>query len=199
MSLKIAVLGELVERPAYGYLLARRLADRIEGGNVSDSTVYPALYRLEAADPPLVQRRLAPGGVGVLPSGPITPRHRDRVWWEATEAGRNHFRAWFGQPLKQPPLRDELRLRIALARVEDLPHLLCVLDDLEQDLVNRLQALAGPVGATVDELIDSAGEWEIASKVWLRRSEIQHLSATIDIVHDARTLMEHVLLERDRR
>lgn len=181
MSLQLVVLGEVIERPGYGYQLTQRLQARIKGAEFGDQTVYPALRALERKR--YVRQR-------ALGADRLAEPHKARIWYEAEDAGREHFAAWFGTPLEQKPLRDELRLRIAAARIEDLPLLLDVLHDLEQSLMDRTQELAGPGGGVdVDELIASKGDWRVAGQVWLRRSEISYLASTIETIHDARRLM----------
>jgi DNA-binding PadR family transcriptional regulator len=48
--LDLLLLAALAERPGHGYELVERLRDRSDGAfDLSEGTVYPALYRLERA------------------------------------------------------------------------------------------------------------------------------------------------------
>jgi DNA-binding PadR family transcriptional regulator len=187
MSLQRAVLGEIIERPGYGYELTYRLQERIVGARLSETSVYPALKRLEKKQ--YVRVRCDAG------ERRVQPAHRDVVRYEATDAGRQYFEEWFEQPLELAPLRDELRLRIAFAKVEDLPRLMVVIDEFEQTCVDRMQELTGPAGASGDEMRQAGADWRLSSQIWLRHSEIAHLSTSVETLHHARWLMMAAIRE----
>ncbi len=130
MAIKHAVLGLLLERHGYGYDLMQRLEERLgPAWQLNPSTVYAALDQLE--DEGLILARQPEQAT------PLPRRAQRRVFYEPTECGRVAFQEWLRRPAVQlEPIRGELQLKLAVAREEDLPALLDVVDHAE--LVTRM-------------------------------------------------------------
>ena len=79
---ELAVLATIARGETYGYRIVEQL-QRLEGLELTESTVYPALARLEREG--LLAVRTAPS-----PSGPL------RRYYRLTEDGRRHLRQMAG-------------------------------------------------------------------------------------------------------
>ena len=101
MSLRFGVLGLLAEQPLHGYEIKQRFEDLLGGTwEVNIGSVYQILQRLERDG--LVQ---AAGDRG----------DRGRQAYGVTEAGRDAFDTWVGDPEQQPQvLREEVYIKLAL-------------------------------------------------------------------------------------
>jgi DNA-binding PadR family transcriptional regulator len=183
MSVRQAVLGLVIERPGYGYELDARLSERIGSWRHSGTAVYPALLRL-AKDRSLRER--------------VERSAHDRVvWYEATDKGRAEFKAWLRTPPSLLPLRDDLHIKIALADLDDLAFLIEQTRTQEQLCLDRLGRLTAP-GIEPEQLLDPNVQWRSIGHVWLKRTEVAHLTATIESLQEARTLMKEHLRRRAR-
>jgi DNA-binding PadR family transcriptional regulator len=179
MSVKHAVLGLVIEKPGYGYELIQRLGERIEGWRPSYSSVYPALHLLRRQDMIRARELSAAGG---------RPAHRSVVWYEATDAGRVHFREWMLAPSEPAPVRDELQVKIAFAALDDLPRLVEQTRVQEQACLDRLLALTH--GGSEPVVMASGGEWRAVGQLLLRDAEVAHLRTTIENLQRARAAMK---------
>jgi DNA-binding PadR family transcriptional regulator len=147
MSVQNVVLGQLVRRRGYGYEIADRLRglfDDVFG--FSGTAVYPALTALEKK-----------GLIVEVDREPLLRAARwshPRVVYEATAAGREHFRRWMEQPPRKTPLREELHMKLILAQPGDVPALLDALRAVEDQchaqlarIVDRAPGDGPPLGA----------------------------------------------------
>jgi DNA-binding PadR family transcriptional regulator len=180
MSVKHAVLGLVIEKPGYGYELIQRLGERIEGWRPSYSSVYPALHLLRRQDMIRARELSAAGG---------RPAHRSVVWYEATDAGRVHFREWMVAPSEPAPVRDELQVKIAFAALEDLPRLVEQTRTQEQACLDRLLALTHGAGDQA-LVVDGDDDWRAVGQLLLRDAEVAHLRTTIVNLQRARAAMK---------
>lgn len=187
MSLKLAVLGLLVERRGYGYDLARRFEDRVGSGwQLSEGAIYVALDNLQregyvrhvADDAPTTGRRR-------------THRGAPRVMYEATDKGGDEFEAWMVASSARAPVREELHLKLALSRIDHLPRLVEVTVEQEQVCLARLESYAGKV--RFEELVRTVEPWEAISAVMVRDAEIAYLQASIEWLQRIREAMEWLL------
>lgn len=178
MSVKHAVLGLVIERPGYGYELVQRLEQRIEGWRPSETAVYPALRSLRTDG--MIRARDVAGSTGSA--------HRGVVWYEATDAGREEFRAWVRAPAELSPQRDAFALRVAFARVEDLPCLVELTRELEQACLDRMAELGEqhPADARADD-------WRDVGQLWLRRTEAAQLAVKIEAMQHVRAAMKRTI------
>ncbi len=129
--LKGAVLGLLVQRPSYGYELANRLERQL---GPSWTIVRPSLYRMLRA----LQAE------GLICSDPSSETSSARIVYHATPSAEPVIAAWMDS---RPPLehaRAQLQARMIVARPEDLPKLLEVLNGHERALfAKRVEIQAG--------------------------------------------------------
>ncbi|MFT3872869.1 MAG: PadR family transcriptional regulator [Nocardioides sp.] len=107
MSVKLALLALLEQRPMHGYQL-RAEFEQHTGATwpLNVGQVYQTLSRL--------QRDGLVAETGV--DEPVDAAGQHRVVYQPTEAGRAEVAAWFASPVtrSQPP-RDELAIKLALA------------------------------------------------------------------------------------
>jgi len=180
LSFQNAVLGLVIERPGYGYDLSRRINARVAGLDVSESAVYPALVALERKG--WVRRR-----------DPAARASRGRIWFDPTAAGREAFDAWMDQP--SPPLRGDLRWKIAVASHKKLPALIEETREEEQACLDRIELLTSDAG----EPIDPIAEWAPTGRRLLRRTDVKELQAKIESLQEVRATMKQTLRQRARR
>lgn len=166
--MKHAVLGLVIERPGYGYELYQRLNQRVEGHEISERAVYPALSSLARSG--WIQQSLRDGRA-----------HRQRVWYESTPDGVDEFRGWMGRPSDEvASLRSDLRWKLALASVEDLPDLIEQTRAQQRACVDRIEALTRepqPEPPHADEL-----DWRPMAQLLVRRSDVAHLQTQIEVL-----------------
>jgi DNA-binding PadR family transcriptional regulator len=181
MSVKNAVLGLLIERPGYGYELMQRLNERVDGLQLSESAVYPALDSLEKGGH--IRRRGREGAA-----------HRMRLWFEATPEGIERFDTWMDRPSR--PLRGDLRWKIAVATFDRLPKLIEQTREEEQACLDRMELLTR---APAPELAGSAADWAPTGRLLLRRTDVKLLQVQIEALQEARAEMKQALRRRARR
>jgi DNA-binding PadR family transcriptional regulator len=129
--LKGALLGLLVQHPGHGYDLSLRLHRRLgPAWQIEAKGLYPMLQQLERAG--LVSSEK------VACDGPT----RGRVIYSPTERAGQALTEWMRTGPSTEPLRVELHAKLAVARREDAPLLLCALDGYEQDCLKLLSASA---------------------------------------------------------
>jgi len=176
MSVKHAVLGLVIERPGYGYELYQRLNQRVEGHEISERAVYPALSSLARSG--WIQQSLRDGHA-----------HRQRVWYESTPDGVDEFRGWMGRPSDEvASLRSDLRWKLALASVEDLPDLIEQTRAQERACVDRIEALTRepqPEPPRADDF-----DWRPIAQLLVRRSDVAHLQTQIEVLQAVRREMK---------
>lgn len=182
MSVKHAVLGLVIERPGYGYELIQRLGERIEGWRPSETAVYPALRSLRTEG--MIRARDA--------SDAAVSAHRGVVWYEATEAGREEFRAWVRAPTDLAPQRDPFWLKVAFASAEDLPWLVELARELESACLERMAELSEQAGSGED-LRSADVAWQQIGQAWLRRTEAAQLAVRIEAVQQIRAAMKRAI------
>ncbi len=110
-----------------------------------------------------------------------------RAVYEATDQGVARFDHWIGAPPSEPDVRDELHLRIATARPENLDRLIEITYEQERACLERLQAHTGR--ASFGEVLARGGSWEAVAALIVRDAEVMHLEATMDWLARAREAM----------
>lgn len=192
MSLKLAVLGLLVERRGYGYDLARRFEDRVGSGwQLNEGAIYVALDNL-----------LREGLVQHIPDDAPPPGKRrthrgaPRVMYEATPRGGQEFEAWMASRSARAPVREELHLKLALSRVDHLPRLVEITVEQERACLERLEGYSGAL--RFEELVRTVEPWEAISAVMVRDAEIGYLQATVEWLRRIREAMQWLMEEPDR-
>jgi DNA-binding PadR family transcriptional regulator len=144
MSLKFGVLGLLGEQPLHGYQVKQRFEDLLGGTwEVNIGQVYQTLQRLERDG--FVE---ASGDRG----------ERGRQAYRLTEAGRQAFDEWLGDPEQQPQvLREEVYIKLALLGRHADGRLELLLDQQRRVYLQRLRDLADQ-----ERSARSAGRSELA-------------------------------------
>ena len=177
MSVRLAVLGFLVERPSYGYELAQRLDSRFPDWGLAPTGVYAALNKLERQE----QVRI----IGERPAG--TRRAPPRTIYESTPEGREAFRGWLAESSAMDPNRQALDMKIQLGGRESLPLMIESTRRQEAVCMGELSAL------TSATLADSVSTWEQAAAVLNRNGRIKWLQFRIERLQEARSVMQAFL------
>jgi DNA-binding PadR family transcriptional regulator len=185
MSAKNAVLGLVIERPGYGYDLARRLEERFGSSGFAPTGVYSALDQLSSEE--LVR------SAGARPGG-ANERAAPRTIYEATPKGIDRFEGWMLGDSSLAPVRDELYMKIALSRPHNLLRLIELTQTQEQDCLSLLHQLREPVGRPQGR----PKAWSEVAVLLVRDAEIKQLQARIEWLQKARTIM-HKLNEVHQR
>ncbi|HWX86988.1 MAG TPA: PadR family transcriptional regulator [Solirubrobacteraceae bacterium] len=176
MSAKNAVLGLVIERPGYGYDLARRLQERFGSSGFAPTGVYSALDQLSSDE--LVRS-----------AGPRTDigneRAAPRTIYEATPKGVDHFEEWMLGCSSLAPVRDELYMKIALSKPHNLARLIELARSQEEDCLARLQSLKQPPGTR-----SGFRAWSEVAILLVRDAEIKQLQARVEWLQKARAIME---------
>jgi DNA-binding PadR family transcriptional regulator len=176
MSAKNAVLGLVIERPGYGYDLARRLQERFGSSGFAPTGVYSALDQLSSDE--LVRSAGARTDAGNVRAAP-------RTIYEATPKGVDHFEEWMLGCSSLAPVRDELYMKIALSKPHNLARLIELARSQEEDCLARLQALK--------QTATSRGvprDWSEVAVLLVRDAEIKQLQARVEWLQKARVIME---------
>jgi DNA-binding PadR family transcriptional regulator len=173
---RYAILGLLARKPSHGYeLLARFGALFGPGWETNNGQVYDMLETLKKA-----------GWAEYLP-----PHQGRRKIHQITQAGDEALTAWHASPCSGAhPQREELYLRVALARPQDAPHLLRSIAIQEQACVDLLRRYA-----TEDTSLasDEADEWETLARETIDEAITLRLHGELDCLSKMRKRIEHFL------
>ena len=187
MSAKHAVLGLLIERPGYGYDLARRLRERFGSSGFAPTGVYSALDQLTGEG--MVRSSGTPAG------GAPSERGAPRMIYEATQAGREQFDQWMQAGSSPANVRDELNMKLALSRPCDLPALIELARGQEQECFARLEALkrgdlgSNAGGGSARRTQAGAMAWSQVASLLVRDAEARQLQSRIEWLQRARAIM----------
>ena len=176
MSAKNAVLGLVIERPGYGYDLARRLEERFGSSGFAPTGVYSALDQLSAEA--LVR---SAGNKAGADSGRGAPR----TIYEATPEGIERFERWMLDSSSLAPVRDELYMKLALSRPHNLPRLIELAQAQEEECLDRLQALRRSSARPKP----TPPEWPDVAVLLVRDAEIKQLQGRVEWLQKARSIM----------
>ncbi len=177
MSAKNAVLGLVIERPGYGYDLARRLQSRFGSSSFAPTGVYSALDQLSSEA--LVRSAGSRADA-------TNERAAPRTIYEATPKGIDHFEEWMLGCSSLAPVRDELYMKIALSKPHNLPRLIELAQTQEEDCLARLQGLKRPVNRSRGGL----RAWSDVAVLLVRDAEIKQLQARVEWLQKARVVMD---------
>jgi DNA-binding PadR family transcriptional regulator len=186
MSAKNAVLGLVIERPGYGYDLARRLQERFGSSGFAPTGVYSALDQLTSEE--LVRSGGAQAGVA-------NERAAPRTIYEATSKGIDRFEEWMLQTSSLAPVRDELYMKIALSKPHNLARLIELTQTQEQDCLARLQQLRQPAGIRQQ---NRPKAWADVAVLLVRDAEIKQLQARVEWLQRARAIMHKLNSVQER-
>jgi DNA-binding PadR family transcriptional regulator len=131
MSAKHALLGLLLDRPAYPYQLADRLAQRLgPAWNVNSGQLYQTVKALEKDE--LIKR-----------VDGVSADHSERHVFEITEEGVLEFENFFDQGSEAVRLsRRPLLVKLTFAGPQQLQQALAKIDAYEQECVKQLAEIA---------------------------------------------------------
>ncbi|HTU79239.1 MAG TPA: helix-turn-helix transcriptional regulator [Solirubrobacteraceae bacterium] len=180
MSAKHAVLGLVIERPGYGYQLARRLQERCGAWGWEPSGVYGALDLLAREGNVRSER-----GKGTGASGRAAPR----AIYEPTGRGKDYFRDWMLDSSPPSPVRQELDLKILFSSPEFVPGLIDQTWAQEQTCIDALRGLT----STMQPAGGRPSTWRDAAVVLQRDAEIKLLQVRIEWLQKARAVMRELL------
>jgi DNA-binding PadR family transcriptional regulator len=178
MSAKNAVLGLVIERPGYGYDLARRLEERFGSSGFAPTGVYSALDQLRSEE--LVR------SAGSRTDA-ASERAAPRTIYEATSKGIDHFEEWMLGCSSLAPVRDELYMKIALSKPHNLSRLIELARTQEEDCLARLADLRRPAGQLRG---GPPRAWSDVAVLLVRDAEIKQLQARVEWLQKARTIMD---------
>jgi len=186
MSAKNAVLGLVIERPGYGYDLARRLQERFGSSGFAPTGVYSALDQLTSEA--LVR------SAGRRDNG-ANERAAPRTIYEATPKGIDRFEEWMLRSSSLAPVRDELYMKLALSKPHNLSRLIELAQAQEEDCLARLAHLKRP--ATRPRGGPTA--WPEVAVLLVRDAEVRQLQARVEWLQKARSIMSRLngVSERD--
>lgn len=185
MSAKNAVLGLVIERPGYGYDLARRLQERFGSSGFAPTGVYSALDQLGA------EALVRSAG---SQTDSANERAAPRTIYEATSKGIDHFEQWMLGGSSLAPVRDELYMKIALSKPHNLPRLIELTRAQECDCLARLEGFRGPVGRSRS----APRAWSEVAVLLVRDAEIKQLQARIEWLQKAQAVMDKLNGSRAR-
>jgi DNA-binding PadR family transcriptional regulator len=133
VSAKHAILGLVIAQPGYARRIAAEARSRLRFADLADSYPYWALERLEAEG---LVRQVYENGA------PVGNRGAGRqAIYEASVKGVRAFEDWLRSTPGDPPLRDDVQLRLAVARPADVPRLVELIRDRELVCAAHEQAL----------------------------------------------------------
>lgn len=169
MSAKHAVLALVIERSSYGYQLVQRVQDRCGPWAWSAPAVYSGLDTLARED--LVRVVGAKRG--------STARAAPRAIYEATPQGQQYLDDWTLGCTPPGPVRQELELKILLARPQDYGSLIDMAWAQERTCAERLKELGACAAVGWKEVLVR----DVEIKFWRTRMEwLQDTRATIKTV-----------------
>jgi DNA-binding PadR family transcriptional regulator len=182
-STRYAVLGLVARRPTYGYALVEQLGH----GPLEESLVptHRSVYKMLRALKEEGLIELLDSERDREPDGPSRRRYG------VTADGERRLEAWLRSP---PHTLTDLRLRVAVARRDDVPALIDVVRVAEHACLTRLQELQAP---RVASLSTRGGSWEAVSAALLASIEIGEVAGRSKLLRDLRRELE--ALDDDHR
>jgi len=186
MSAKNVVLGLVIERPGYGYDLARRLQERFGSSGFAPTGVYSALDQLTSEA--LVR------SAGRRENG-ANERAAPRTIYEATPKGIDRFEEWMLRSSSLAPVRDELYMKLALSKPHNLSRLIELAQAQEEDCLARLEHLKRPAARPRG----GPTAWPEVAVLLVRDAEVRQLQARVEWLQKARSIMSKLngVSERD--
>jgi DNA-binding PadR family transcriptional regulator len=185
MSAKNAVLGLVIERPGYGYDLARRLEERFGSSGFAPTGVYSALDQLSSE---ALVRSAGPRAEAT------NERAAPRTIYEATPKGIDRFEEWMLGSSSLAPVRDELYMKIALSRPHNLSRLIELAQSQEEACLSRLEELRQPATRTRG----APKAWPEVAVLLVRDAEIKQLQARVEWLQKARAIMDKLNVAQAR-
>jgi DNA-binding PadR family transcriptional regulator len=175
---RYAILGLLARKPSHGYELVTRFGEIFgPGWEINRGQVYDMLETLREA------------GWAECPT-PSQGGRKQKIH-QITPAGGEALTEWHAKPCSgAQPQREELYLKLALARPQDAPHLLRSIAIQEQACVDLLRRYATEDTSLVSEEV---GEWETLARETIDEATTTRLHGELDCLSKMRKRLEHFL------
>jgi DNA-binding PadR family transcriptional regulator len=174
LPIRHTTLGLISREPAHGYVLVRQLQRwALDPGSVRTTTVYTALSRLERD-----------GLIEPVPGSAPSPGNQQRIVYRTTPDGEEALDEWLATA---PTSYDELRVRVAVARRQDLPRLIEYISAEEQSCLDRLRELDGP---PIAALAARNAPWDALCGAILGTLDTGELAGRVKWLQDARGALE---------
>lgn len=183
VAAKDVVLGLIVERSDYGYSLVQRFEGRFGYAAFAESIVYSALdsLRKDLLVEPIEARRT------------VAASRRGKRYG-ATQKGLEHFEAWMADSTPPAPVRDELRMKLALCAPRHVPRLIDLARAQEQQCIDRLGELRESEGrvpldksSTLPEVLDALA-WN---------ADTAFLQTTVECLRETQRALRRLVDEQD--
>lgn len=186
---KDLVLGLIIDRSDYGYSLRRRFGELFGDTGFAESIVYSALDSLEKDG--LIEP------VGERKSGKAGRRRVRNSIYGATQSGIAYFDEWMADSSPPAPMREDLRVKLALCKPRHVPRLIDLAWAQEQQCVDRLRQLQL---AEADGLaLDDCSTLPQALEALFVEEDVAYLQTRIERLQRMRKTLGRFALEyRDR-
>jgi DNA-binding PadR family transcriptional regulator len=186
MSARHALLGLLVDRPAYRYQLGERLQERLgPAWAINSGQLYQTIERLKAEK--LIER--IDGGSG--------EDQVERAVYAITAGGVEEFDRWFGGTLRGARLsRRPLLVKVALAGPERQKDALRQIEAYERSCAAHLKELMSQRDGIPE--VPAVGSRVRADQVFLRlglSGDVAHLKCELDWARHAHEVVSWLLTE----
>jgi len=168
----------LIEEPDHGYRLAQRMQTRLGSPEVRSTYIYRLLKELEMDG--LIRR------VHEEPKG----RRPPRVVFEVTGEGVRDFGGWMRAPVALAALYEELHVKIAVSRVEDLPEMVVLVRQRERDCLALLRQMEESARRPAE---DAESGWSRSAAVLLRNAGIYNLQTMVRWLQRTATVMDRAI------
>ena len=184
MAVKYAILGLLIKEPSYPYELSATFSQQTGNAwELNRGQVYQTVYRLE--DEGLLER---------ISSEPNA--HGVKWIYRATDLGKSEYERWLlSSREKVRPLRDDTLLKIAMAKPQDVSHLLGMIERQEQLCAQRLQEYSEFEAKLVP--FEEARNWEDVGPSLITNAAMAQLNLEMRWLAEARNVLVR-LKDEDR-
>lgn len=172
------VLGLIVERSDYGYSLVQRFEERFGSAGFADTIVYSALQSLWKGGliEPLEERKTVAGS-------------RRGKRYGTTQKGLERFEAWMADSTPPAPVRDELRMKLALCSQRHVPRLIDLAWAQEQQCIDRLEELRLSEGGS---RLDKDSTLPEVLEALARNADTVFLQATVEWLRETRQVLRRL-------
>ncbi|WP_320672811.1 PadR family transcriptional regulator [Patulibacter defluvii] len=172
LPLKSAVLGLLAREPSYSHRLHEQLRALAEDPDaVPRSSLYHAIRGLE--EDGLIEER--------APDPSASPHERRRRFYRATDEGHAELERFL---TGAPTSHDDLRVRLAVSRPQDLPLLIHAVRNAEAATLRRLEQLRRrSAGSGPDR-------WFMVCEMLLANHDAGELESRVERLREMRIVLE---------
>ncbi|MFA4927904.1 MAG: helix-turn-helix transcriptional regulator [Patulibacter sp.] len=172
LPLKSAVLGLLAREPSYTHRLHEQLRALAEDPDaVPRSSLYHAMRGLEEGG--LIEE--------CAPDPSASPHERRRRFYSATAEGHAELERYL---TGAPTSHDDLRVRVAISRPQDLPLLIHAVRNAEAATLQRLERLRRrPAGTGPDR-------WVAVCATLLANHDAGELESRVERLREMRVVLE---------